>query len=708
MIESSAAYKSAIVADARRILLRAIIDISDPDIIYGAVNSSGSASVSDPSQLNDRVFSLIPYATLELNRWSLDGTYNLFPRTNNDQVGFIGDVISDENGVFQPPVYVEQTFSNVTILQICSIFFPNSELDGVASDFTVEIKQGGTTYFTKEFVDNRESEIIIEGFTVNNPDAIRITVTKWSLPYHRLRAVEIIPGVYEEWDGDIIAEFTLKHQGDVSCLSLPYGTCTLKMDNLNRRFEPRNKGGIFKSIEERQGIDMFLGVVLPDGTTEYKRVGVFYQYSGGWKTSDNNITMQWDLVDIIGLLQGREFIPPSSLPTTLGGWAAALVSQLGVNFDSRYSVDPNYSEFPLTANVEDVTGVSCGDLLMWICMVSGAWPRADAETGKLAIEPLWDQGDKITLDNLVYYPTMKANSDIAAIIFTLNDGNNTQYVVSGNSTASSDTKSVSNPFIKTPEQALTAARMMLSTFGGNRYEITGRGNPASEIGDVDTIWLDESNAATARRIQQDLSLSNGVLANCASVLLQADGSFLYQNFKIITQSGQWQAPPGVFSLRVILVGGASGGTNGTDGTWSEAGVDGTDGQGGLVWAGTIDINESQLFDAVIGAGGDAGQLGQPTTFGDYTSASGKNFDPNYTDIASGNAYARDGVRSPLPNSGDGGKGGKGGVKGNRHTETTQNPDGSSSSHTVIDNYPGEGEPGVPGASGCVIIYWDKE
>ena len=220
MIESSAAYKSAIVADARRILLRAIIDISDPDIVYGTVNSSGSASVSDSSQLNDRVFNLIPYATLELNRWSLDGTYNLFPRSNNDQVGFIGDVLSDENGGFQPSVYVEQTFSNVTILQICSIFFPNSELDGVASDFTVEIKQGGTTYFTKEFVDNRESEIIIEGFTVNNPDAIRITVTKWSLPYHRLRAVEIIPGVYEEWDGDIIAEFTLKHQGQKQIFAL--------------------------------------------------------------------------------------------------------------------------------------------------------------------------------------------------------------------------------------------------------------------------------------------------------------------------------------------------------------------------------------------------------------------------------------------------------------------------------------------------------
>ena len=42
-------------------------------------------------------------------------------------------------------------------------------------------------------------------------------------------------------------------------------------------------------------------------------------------------------------------------------------------------------------------------------------PRADAETGYLTAEPMWNQGSKITLDNLIDYPTMKANADIAAL-----------------------------------------------------------------------------------------------------------------------------------------------------------------------------------------------------------------------------------------------------------------------------------------------------
>lgn len=703
MISSSEAYKKAVVADTRRILLRSVIDIIDPDIVYGSVGSQSEAPYSQPNQIHDKVFTLSPpYATLEKNRWLLSGNFQIIP-DNMQPEGQIGDVsgdLSGSDGTFANAQYVQENFSNVSILQACSIYFPDADFDGLADSFTVEVIQGGTAYYTKTFTGNRESQISLDGFTVNNPDAIKVTVTKWSLPSRRMRVPEIIPGIYEEWDGNIIATFSLKHQGDISCLSLPYGTCSIKMDNLDRRFEPRRKDGIFQSIEERQGIDVSMAVRLKDGTYEYKRVGIFYQYSGGWKTGDNGITMQWDLVDIVGLLAEREFIPPDVLPTTLQGWAASIVSQLGVNFVDRYTVDPNYSEKELTvSNENDVNGIKCGDLLRYICMATGTWPRADAETGKLAIEPLWDQGNKLNLDNLVNYPTIKANDDIAAIIFTLNDGNSTKYVVSGNSTASSTTKSVNNPFIKTKEQAITAAKQILSAYGGNRLEVVGRGDPSSEIGDVDTVWLDESSAVTARRIQQNLSLTDGCLINSASVLLQADGSFLFEDREVITQSGSWTAPAGVSQLRVICVGKGEDGTAGTDGSWSAAGENGVDGSGGKVWAGTININPQQVFSIAIG---------ENTVFGQYSSANGQIYEYGYTDIASGDSFARTGVESPLPGSGDGGAGGIGGVKGNRHSEPSYDKDGKpAGSHTVVDNYPGEGTAGKIGALGCVVIYYDK-
>lgn len=704
MLDLSKSYYAAITGDSRRILLQAIVDIIDPDIVYGTESWGSAASYSRPDQLHDKVFTLTPYATLERNRWLLNGTFRILPDNPEDitgQAGYVGGMRSGSDGSFAEAQYVEEQFHNVSILQACSVFFPNAVYDGVADTFTVEVKQGDTAYYTKSFFGNTAAQIDLDGFTVNNPDAIRVTVTKWSLPGRRMRVPEIVPGVYEVWGNSMIATFGVTQQVNFACLALPYGTCTLSMDNLDRRFEPRNKEGVFRSIEERQGIDISIGVETPDGEITYQHVGVFYQAAGGWRTGDNGLTMQWDLVDIIGLLADRQYLPPDTLPTTLEGWIASLVAQLGDNFASRYTVDPNYAETALTASLEDVSGKSCGEILRMACMAAGVFPRADAATGNLAAEPYWSQGSQLTLDNLESYPVIKANDDLAAIIFTLADGSDTQYIVSGNSTASGNTVQVDNPFIHDQAAALTAARMILSTYGGNQLETTGRGNPASELGDVDTVWLNESSATTGRRMYQTFAIQDGVMRGCQSTLLQADGSFLFEDRVVLTASGSWTAPEGVTKLRLILVGGGSDGEAGQDGTWDEAGADGTDGLGGMVWAGTVDINPQQIFAVSISQ--------DATAFGQYSSANGTRYEYGYTDIASGDSYARPGVAAPLPGSGDGGAGGRGGNQGVRHREASYDSEGNQTgSHWHVDAEPGEGEPGTAGASGCAVIYWDKD
>jgi hypothetical protein len=705
MIKSGEAYRAAITGDARRVLLRAVIDIISPDIVFGAGETSGQIPWSKLEQLHDKVFgNPTKYATLERDRWALDGTWDLLPDDPTQtvgQMGYIGNVLSGADGTFATPPWMELQFSGVSVLQACSVYFPDNDYDGLPEDFTVEVKQGGTAYHTRTYTGNTAASVALEGFTVHDPDAIRVTVTKWSRPSRRMRVVEIVPGVYEEWDGGMIAEFSVKQQGNIAATALPYGTCTLKIDNLSRRFEPRSKNGLFQSIEERQGIDISLGVRLADGTDEYKRLGIFYQYSGGWRTGDNGLTMQWNLVDIIGLLANREFLTPSTLPTTLGGWIGALAAQLGVNFKDRWHVDPDYTALPVTVRTaEDVQGKKCGDILRWVCQATGTWPRADASTGDLTAEPLWSEGNRVTLDNLNSYPTMKANGDVAALIFTINDGADTKYIVSGNATSSSETVSIDNPFIKTEAQALAAARLILSTYGGNVLDLTGRGDPSSEIGDVETVWLDESQATTARLTMQTFQFSDGVMQGCQSQLLQADGSFLYQGREVITTPGTWKAPAGKKSLRVVLVGKGGDGTKGADGNFENAGADGVDGLGGLVWAGTININEGQEFPVAFG---------EDTTFGAYSSANGKRYDNGYTDVASGDSFGRTGVAKPVPGTGDGGAGGKGGTKGQGHYETSYNSQGNpNGTYWAVDVPPGKGANGAKGVFGCVVVYWDKE
>lgn len=311
---------------------------------------------------------------------------------------------------------------------------------------------------------------------------------------------------------------------------------------------------------------------------------------------------------------------------------------------------------------------------------------------------------------------MKANDTVSALTFKLYDGtaNGTIYTVSGNNTAAQPL-SIDNPFIHTTVQALSAARCILTMYGGNQIEISSRGDPASELGDVDSVQLDKSQATSARRFKQEFAFQNGIMCRLPSTLLQANGYRLFKSQVVITADSTWTAPSGVTVLRVILVGGGTGGESGTDGTWDADGAAGADGAGGKVFSSEININSGQTFTVKIGAGGAAGGgSGEATTMGAYSSATGTLYD-GFTDINDGTVFARDAVDLPLANSGDGGRGGNGGAKGNQHTETYEamvlNADGrpwtETRTRTVVDSYPMPGTPGAAGGSGCVIIYYDK-
>lgn len=736
MIQTSQAYKEAIVGSPRYMELLAVVDISDPDMRWGAISGSPQAPWSKSEQLHDKDFEApTRYATLEEDRWLLDSSFDLFPANYkaDGRVGFVLNALSGAGGEFSEPQILQRALSNVAILQAASIFFSTDPLDGVPVDFTVEILVNGVAFYSREFTENTATEVSVDGFTVYTPNAIRMTVTRWSLPSRRVRVEEIVAGLYERWSGDELENFSVTQQGQFSCLSLPYGSARLGLDNQSRRFEPRKKGGLFESIEERQPIELYLGPRTPAGP-DLMPLGIYYQAGDGWKTGENSIIMSWYLVDIIGLVSSRTYLPPNTLPTTLGGWLSSIVGQLGENFKDRWHADPNYTNKALSAQSrEDVTGKKCGDMIRWICQATGTWPRADAKTGDLTAEPLWNQGNKYDLDNLDEYPVMKANKSLAALIFQLANEDRTQYVVSGNSTSSEDTVTIINPFLHTTAQALEAARLILSQYGGNLVELVGRGDPSTEIGDVATVWLDESSATAARVMSQTFQFQNGVLQACRSTLLQADGSYLYTEFAIMDQDdGTFTAPEGVTDFRLVLSDGGQGGSKGEDG-WigrtgnlghglgSGYGEKGLDGAGGKVWYGAIKLNPGETVRYHRGRGGAPsntvgvpGAEGEHSTFGVYSSANGTLYPGGYTDIANGQTFCRTGVPAPLPGSGDGGAGGDGGDPGEGYLKTEKyTPSGADPSVVntryvlVVTKEPGKGKPGQAGASGFVMVTWQK-
>ena len=520
MLESTAAYKAAVVGTVRRTYVQAAVGIIDPDISFTDTSGSDEAEYSQPEQLHDANFiSGDTVMSLELNRALLDGSFTPLQDGDARQVGYVGLAPAGDDGSFEEPQTVTLSFSGVETLQAITLGFSTKPYDGVPLAFTVTCGSKSWSYTT-----NHAPRVVIEDFAESSPTSITLTIESWSIPGRRVRIIEIYPGLYEEWTLDDLYALSVTQQANFASTALPYGTCQLSVDNTDRRFEPSNPEGIFKSIEERQGVDISIGVELTSGAVEYKRIGKYYQYSGGWKTGRNAMTIDWSLVDIIGLLSSREYIPPTTLPTTVDGWIASIVGQLGTLFTSAYAVDESLASKTLSPDSRDnVVGKKCSDLIMWVALAAGGYAVAD-NRGRLAIKELPTDGGSVTLDNISDYPTVSANQDIAFISFTLHDGAGTQYIVDGTAEASSNTISVDNPFIKTQTAADAAAAIILAFYGGNAYSTTGRGDPASEVGDVDTLAITGEITATARRVSQTFAYSEGVLQGCQATFIEVSES----------------------------------------------------------------------------------------------------------------------------------------------------------------------------------------
>lgn len=718
MIDASDAYRAAVMADTRRCAVQVETDVADPDIIYTGLTGPEQAAVSVPSQTVRDHGELRRYATLERNLWVLDGTFDLFRADYSrqrpaDKIGFVSEAVSGADGAFSAPLVLTLTMEHPSLLQAASVVFSEDPAFGYPTDLTVEIYANNVLAYGWTVEDNTEPEIVSpEVFEAYQPDRIVLTVRAWSLPGRRLRLRQILPGLRLSWTEDDITGLTAKLEGDPSCVSLPYGTATLGIDNSGRVFEPRNKKGFFQSIQARQQVELAVGVqISQDDVTVYEflPIGRYYQHSGGWSTSDNGLSLDWNLVDIIGLLADREYSLPEPMPVTLEEWVASIVAPLGISFVDRYDVDPDYKDLPLTApDLSEIDGMKCGDLLRYLGQASGTWPRADQETGNLVMEPLWDQGVRLSLDNMPVYPTIKENDDVAEITVTLADEDGTKISLGGTNPAASRSVAVKNPFLTAEEQALTVWQQIVTQYGGNAFDATWRGDPSAEIGDVVTLELDEHSAVSARLVEQTFDFSSGVLAGCKASLIQPIGIQKYENQVQLTESGTWTVPDGVRVIHVILVNGGDGGQKGDAGSYDAAGDDGKDGAGGLVLARGLNVVPGQVFSVTIGTGGAAnGGAGGVTTFGTLSGSDGKAYSPSYTDIASGRAFGRAGVRLPVAGSGDGGKGGTGGAKGKRHESKSKDDHGFVTSRWVTDVKPGKGENGSPGGSGCVMIYWDR-
>lgn len=141
----------------------------------------------------------------------------------------------------------------------------------------------------------------------------------------------------------------------------------------------------------------------------------------------------------------------------------------------------------------------------------------------------------------------------------------------------------------------------------------------------------------------------------------------YNSMAVLTQDGDWTAPA-TGLIEAVLIGGGDGGNAGEPGQYGtmgsrygeggDGGQPGQYGAGGKIYRVMIQVTAGQRLHAVIGRGGAGGTqaspggvAGTPTTFGNYSSASGASVPSGFYEETTGRTYATKGA--------DGVAGGKG-------------------------------------------------
>lgn len=515
MQETTSAYDSAIVGDSREIKLYSLMTVVSPDIEYGSVTASAPAQHSSDTQLYDSDSGQMLYATLEKNRWSLDGKFDIFPSESTPSgIGWVSNEVCNENGYFQSSVDVSLSFSGVSVLQVATLCFPGGD-DGVAENFTFSVKNGTTVLHEETRTGNESNKIIFDGFTASSPDSISVSVTKWSIGNRKCRIMEILPGIFDLQSSDDIYDLDVLQQSDFTGLTCPYGSATLVLDNSDDRYNPFAKSTIFQSIEERQPVNLWIQI-LTDAGAEKMPLGVYYQKSGGWDINSFGLTATFKLVDIVGLLQTRNFVAPSPKPTTVQGWIDAVAAILGGHFECAAEASLGAESLTTT---DSMRSFDCGNVLRFIAMATQSVIKITPETGGLYLcRPSSEPVDSITFDNMGAAPTLSASNDCVSITFTLADGSSTKHEIAGNS-ISGDTISLYNPFISTAEQADAAGAFILQNYGKTKISITSRGNPAHEIGDVITASVWGTTTARGRIRSRTIAFENGIMKSCKTDLI---------------------------------------------------------------------------------------------------------------------------------------------------------------------------------------------
>lgn len=275
-----------------------ILTLTDPDAYQDATaTDNGAIHISNTNQTVSEVDkNVVPYVTLEPNLWLLDGSRKIIPKANYGDCGYIGNVLSNNKGVFTTIPMLTVNFSQIhrKLIQGVTITWGLAHKE-YAVDFTVTAYNGNTVLGTKTVTGNEDIKSVVK-MDIVDYDRITISVSKWCLPYRRARIEEILTGVELVYSKQDLFSFSHSQEVDPISASLPKSEISFSIDNSDNSYNPNNLDSYAKYLMERQEIRVRYGYKIKNDV-EWIKCGTFY--ISEWDAPQNGMVADFTARDLL-------------------------------------------------------------------------------------------------------------------------------------------------------------------------------------------------------------------------------------------------------------------------------------------------------------------------------------------------------------------------------------------------------------------------
>lgn len=473
------------------------LDIADPDSVADAsAEANGSAYISDTPEIVSEVDTpVIPYGTLEQNMWLLNGTRKSIPESNYKDGGYIGDVISNEEGVFDTKIpIITINFTKVHTKVIPGVTIRWGTAYGEYPEyFIVTAYNGDMVVARKEITSNKSVTSIVE-MDIVNYNRITVQVIKWCLPNHRPRVDEIFVGLNKVYSKAELFSYSHEQIVDPISTSLPKMEIKFSIDNSDNSYNPYNLDGLAKYLMERQAVKARYGLKLGDNTVEWIKGGTFYLSE--WYAKQNGISAEFVARDILEFMSAQYKDNVKAITSrSLYDIATQVLMAAGLPLNSdgtvRWVLHDSLKSIYTTAPLPDDT-VANG--LQMIANMGGCVLFPD-RNGQLHIEPIGNEPSDYEINSFNSYskPEITISKSVKQVVvkvyqYSIGDKgiesttSDISYMVSD----VGETITVDNPLITDSERALLVGQW-IGDYLKNRMTLKASGRADVRLDALDIV-----------------------------------------------------------------------------------------------------------------------------------------------------------------------------------------------------------------------------